>query len=62
MTTKSPPRGQAETEATPPPEVDPRPPGPLESNGGRGPKLLNQLRGRATSGLSTDEILALTRY
>lgn len=30
-------------------------------HGGRGEKLLVQLRGRATSGLSTDEIMALTR-
>ena len=29
--------------------------------GGRGRKLLERLRGRATSGLSTEEIMALTR-
>lgn len=32
--------------------------GPVE---GRGKKLLERMRGRATSGLSTDEIMALTR-
>jgi AbrB family looped-hinge helix DNA binding protein len=31
------------------------------SAGGRGKKLLERMRGRATSGLSTDEIMALTR-
>ena len=30
-------------------------------SGSRGEKLLGQLRGRATSGLSTEEIMALTR-
>ncbi len=29
--------------------------------GGRGQKLLERMRGRATSGLSTEEIMALTR-
>ncbi|HEY0511486.1 MAG TPA: AbrB/MazE/SpoVT family DNA-binding domain-containing protein [Thermoanaerobaculia bacterium] len=29
--------------------------------GGRGERLLERLRGRATSGLSTEEIMALTR-
>lgn len=29
--------------------------------GGRGERLLEKLRGRATSGLSTEEIMALTR-
>jgi AbrB family looped-hinge helix DNA binding protein len=32
-----------------------------ESAGGRGKKLLQRMRGRATSGLSTEEIMALTR-
>lgn len=31
------------------------------SPGGRGERLLARLRGRATSGLSTEEIMALTR-
>jgi AbrB family looped-hinge helix DNA binding protein len=30
-------------------------------SGGRGRKLLERMRGRATSGLSTEEIMALTR-
>jgi AbrB family looped-hinge helix DNA binding protein len=30
-------------------------------NGGRGRSIVERLRGRATSGLSTDEIMALTR-
>lgn len=29
--------------------------------GGRGERLLRQMRGRATSGMSTEEIMALTR-
>jgi AbrB family looped-hinge helix DNA binding protein len=29
--------------------------------GGRGARLLQRMRGRATSGLSTEEIMALTR-
>jgi AbrB family looped-hinge helix DNA binding protein len=29
--------------------------------GGRGQRLLERMRGRATSGMSTEEILALTR-
>ena len=32
-----------------------------ERAGGRGERLLDRLRGRATSGLSTEEIMALTR-
>jgi AbrB family looped-hinge helix DNA binding protein len=32
-----------------------------ERPGGRGARLLERLRGRATSGLSTEEIMALTR-
>jgi AbrB family looped-hinge helix DNA binding protein len=32
-----------------------------KSTGGRGERLLERLRGRATSGLSTEEIMALTR-
>lgn len=32
-----------------------------EKTGGRGEKLLARLRGSATSGLSTEEIMALTR-
>jgi AbrB family looped-hinge helix DNA binding protein len=32
-----------------------------KSGGGRGERLLARLRGRATSGLSTEEIMALTR-
>ena len=32
-----------------------------KSAGGRGERLLERLRGRATSGLSTEEIMALTR-
>jgi AbrB family looped-hinge helix DNA binding protein len=32
-----------------------------KSSGGRGERLLERLRGRATSGLSTEEIMALTR-
>ena len=28
---------------------------------GRGPRLLERMRGRATSGMSTEEIMALTR-
>jgi AbrB family looped-hinge helix DNA binding protein len=32
-----------------------------ERPGGRGERLLARLRGRATSGLSTEEIMALTR-
>ena len=32
-----------------------------EGVGGRGKKLLARLRGRATSGLSTEEIMAMTR-
>jgi AbrB family looped-hinge helix DNA binding protein len=32
-----------------------------ENGGGRGPTVIERLRGRATSGLSTDEIMALTR-
>jgi len=31
------------------------------SPGGRGQKLLEKMRGRATSGMSTEEIMALTR-
>jgi AbrB family looped-hinge helix DNA binding protein len=31
------------------------------STGGRGQKLLDRMRGRATSGMSTEEIMALTR-
>ena len=31
------------------------------STGGRGERLLQRLRGRATSGMSTEEIMALTR-
>lgn len=31
------------------------------SAGGRGQKLLERMRGRATSGMSTEEIMALTR-
>jgi AbrB family looped-hinge helix DNA binding protein len=31
------------------------------STGGRGQKLLERMRGRATSGMSTEEIMALTR-
>lgn len=31
------------------------------SAGGRGQKLLGRMRGRATSGMSTEEIMALTR-
>ena len=34
---------------------------PEEGSGGRGARLLARLRGRATSGLSTEEIMALTR-
>jgi AbrB family looped-hinge helix DNA binding protein len=29
--------------------------------GGRGERLVDQLRGRSTSGMTTDELLALTR-
>jgi AbrB family looped-hinge helix DNA binding protein len=32
-----------------------------KSSGGRGPRILARLRGRATSRLSTEEIMALTR-
>lgn len=32
-----------------------------KSAGGRGQKLLERMRGRATSGMSTEEIMALTR-
>jgi AbrB family looped-hinge helix DNA binding protein len=32
-----------------------------KSPGGRGQKLLERMRGRATSGMSTEEIMALTR-
>ena len=32
-----------------------------EKPGGRGQRLLDQMRGRATSKLSTEEIMALTR-
>lgn len=32
-----------------------------EKAGGRGQRLLERMRGRATSGMSTEEILALTR-
>ena len=32
-----------------------------EKVGGRGQRLLDRMRGRATSGLSTEEIMALTR-
>lgn len=32
-----------------------------ERPGGRGARILDRLRGRATSGLSTEEIMALTR-
>lgn len=32
-----------------------------KSVGGRGPRLLERMRGRATSGMSTEEIMALTR-
>lgn len=31
------------------------------TSGGRGQKLLERMRGRSTSGMSTEEILALTR-
>jgi len=31
------------------------------SSGGRGQKLIDRMRGRATAGMSTEEILALTR-
>jgi AbrB family looped-hinge helix DNA binding protein len=31
------------------------------STGGRGERLLQRIRGRATSGMSTEEIMALTR-
>jgi AbrB family looped-hinge helix DNA binding protein len=31
------------------------------SAGGRGQRLLERMRGRATSGMSTEEIMALTR-
>jgi AbrB family looped-hinge helix DNA binding protein len=31
------------------------------STGGRGERLLARMRGRATSGMSTEEIMALTR-
>jgi AbrB family looped-hinge helix DNA binding protein len=31
------------------------------STGGRGQRLLERMRGRATSGMSTEEIMALTR-
>ena len=31
------------------------------ATGGRGAKLLERMRGRATSGMSTEEIMALTR-
>ena len=33
----------------------------VASSGGRGQKLVDRMRGRATSGMSTEEILALTR-
>jgi AbrB family looped-hinge helix DNA binding protein len=32
-----------------------------EKPGGRGQRLLERMRGRATSGMSTEEIMALTR-
>lgn len=32
-----------------------------EKAGGRGQRLLERIRGKATSGLSTEEIMALTR-
>jgi AbrB family looped-hinge helix DNA binding protein len=32
-----------------------------ESPGGRGRRLVERMRGRATSGMSTEEIMALTR-
>jgi AbrB family looped-hinge helix DNA binding protein len=32
-----------------------------KSSGGRGERLLERMRGRATSGMSTEEIMALTR-
>ncbi|HEX7184565.1 MAG TPA: AbrB/MazE/SpoVT family DNA-binding domain-containing protein [Thermoanaerobaculia bacterium] len=32
-----------------------------KSLGGRGQRLLERMRGRATSGMSTEEIMALTR-
>jgi AbrB family looped-hinge helix DNA binding protein len=32
-----------------------------KATGGRGQRLLERMRGRATSGMSTEEILALTR-
>lgn len=33
----------------------------LRSNGGRGARLVERLRGTSKSGMSTDELLALTR-
>lgn len=32
-----------------------------KATGGRGQRLLERMRGRATSGMSTEEIMALTR-
>jgi AbrB family looped-hinge helix DNA binding protein len=32
-----------------------------KSSGGRGKRLLERMRGRATAGMSTEEIMALTR-
>ncbi|HEY8022201.1 MAG TPA: AbrB/MazE/SpoVT family DNA-binding domain-containing protein [Thermoanaerobaculia bacterium] len=32
-----------------------------KASGGRGQRLLERMRGRATSGMSTEEIMALTR-